>query len=134
MSSLPVPDSPSRSTLASAGATFSTVRHTLHHLRTASQDAFERRMRRRFLQAHIFVFQLVETVGTIDDKTQQVGVDRLVEEIIGAQADRVQGVLAVAVAGNDDDLGGGRGIEYGFEERKPFAGAVRYQAATRDPA
>ena len=42
--------------------------------------------------------------GAIDDQLQDVDVNRLLVEVVGAVANRVQGVVAIRVTGHDDDL------------------------------
>ena len=53
----------------------------------------------------------MQTKGPVDDETQQVCVDGLVEKVVGSHGNRPGGVLAVIVAGNHDDLGVGRELE-----------------------
>ncbi len=106
-------------------------RHLLHgpahleHLRAAGNDAFQRRITATEVQALVFVLQFVQTVGAIDDKTEQIGVDRLVEEIVGAHADRLQRMLTIIVAGHHDDLGVRRLTQNVFQRLETLARAIR---------
>jgi len=59
-------------------------------------------LRRHGDKAPVLLLELIDADCAIDDETQQVGIDRLAEEIIGAGGHRLHGIFAVLIAGDDD--------------------------------
>ena len=59
----------------------------------------------RLAQLPVLLFERVDVEGAADDQPQHVGVDRLLIEIVGAERHGAHRVVAVVVAGDDDDLG-----------------------------
>ena len=81
-------------------------------------DQFEHRMHARVLAEHVmkrvirlqllpqighFVLQASLAQGTLDDQAQIVDVDRLGQKVVGAEADRLHGVVDAAEGRHDDD-------------------------------
>ena len=76
------------------------------------------------LEPAVVGFELVKLEGAGDDQAELVDVDRLLVEIIGAEADRPQRAFVRAVAGGDDDLGVGLEAQDFLERGEPLGGAV----------
>ena len=74
------------------------------HLVAHGDDAFERVVARRRQQAPVLRLERVHVKGPLDDQNQDVGVDRLLVEIVGPAADRPHGVVEVAVARDHNDF------------------------------
>ena len=81
------------------------MRHTLSIASSVAMKPFERRGELRLAQLPVLLFERVDVERAADQQPQHVGVDRLLVEIVGAERDGAHGVVAVVVAGDDDDLG-----------------------------
>ena len=104
-SSLPVPDSPSSSTVADVGATFSIVRQIrcISGSRVMMPDmagACCCACRRRFSSCRSWTRNARSIV-----QDRMLGLERLGAEVVGAERDRPQRVRAIVLAGQDDHLG-----------------------------
>ena len=96
----------------------------LQHAVAAGNHTLQRRLGTLGAEAPVFLFQFVDAVGTIDDQLQHVGINRLVEEVVGAHGHRAGGIFAFVVTGNHNDLGM-RCIQQDiFQQRKAFRGAI----------
>ena len=78
------------------------------HFWTGGDDAVDRRTGRGVGQPAVLGLEIEHLLGAADDHPQNLDVDRLLIEIVGAERDRAQRVLAGLVAGGDDHLGCGR--------------------------
>ncbi len=78
----------------------------------------------------VLLFQLENLVGAVHDQLQDIGIDRLLIEVIGAKPDRLDGIVLVAVTGHDDHLGGRRQAQDLLQGREALGHAfgVRRQA------
>jgi hypothetical protein len=81
------------------------------HGRADGDHAFQRRARLLLHEAAVLRLELMQPEGAIDEQLQRVYVDGLLVEIVGAEADRLERVVAVLVAGDDDHLGGRPGLQ-----------------------
>ena len=79
----------------------------------------------RFAEPAVLGFELEHLFGTADDQLQHIDIDRLLIEIVGAESDRPQRMLAGLVAGRDDDLCRRRNREDFGQCRQPLGGSVR---------
>ena len=66
----------------------------------------------------------VQIGGARDHQPENVEIDRLLMEIVGAELDGAQRHFAALIAGGDDDLGFGRHAQNGFERGYAITGAV----------
>ena len=57
------------------------------------------------VQSAVLLLQFVHAEGALDHQRQHVRLERLREEVVGAEFHRLQGVLAVLLAGQHDHLG-----------------------------
>ena len=131
--SLPVPLSPSSSTGTLVVASFSMSRQTfsIAWLAVMIRSIGERAgiaARRRFSSSSRCRLQTA-----LDDRAQHLELDRLLAEIVGAEADRLQRVPALAIAGDDDHLGLGRDAQHFIQRGEAFATRHPDRAAGRDP-
>ncbi len=69
------------------------------------------------------MLELEDLVGAVDDELQYVSVHRLLVEVVGAEADRLDRILLVAMTGHDDDLRRRREAQHLLERRKPLGHA-----------
>ena len=76
----------------------------LQHAGVAGDDPLDRGLDRRGDEAAVFLLQPVQVQAAFDDGAQHLDLDRFFAEIIGAGGDGAQRVLALAVAGDDDDF------------------------------
>ena len=74
-------------------------------------DPVERHLALVLQQGPVLLLERVDVEGALHQQAQHVGVDRLLVEIVGAQADGPHRVLLVELPGHDDDLGVGRELE-----------------------
>src|SRR6056297_1964260 len=102
----------------------------LEHGLAGRDDPVQRRDALLAPQAAVLGLQLVDMEGTVDQQAQRVGVHRLLIEVVGADAYRLDGVLLVAVAGDHDHLGMGGEADDLLQRRHALADAlgVRRQA------
>ncbi len=77
------------------------------------------------LEAPVVLLQVVEPQRTIEGQGQQFGLEGLGEEVVGAHAHRPDGVLAIVLAGEHDDLGVGRKGEDLAEQPETLGDVVR---------
>ena len=63
--------------------------------------------------------------GALDGEIEQLGLEGLGEEVVGAHADRAQRIAAVVLTGQCDHLGGRREREDLLEGLESFIGGVR---------
>ena len=75
-------------------------------------------------QGPVFLFQAIDPEGAIDDQLEYLFLEGLVVEVEGAQADGLDGVGPVLIAGDDDDLGGGAELQDLLQGRETFRGAM----------
>ena len=68
------------------------------------------------LQLPILVLEFEQLEGAIDHQQEDVGIDRLGEEIVGTQSNGSDSVLSVLATG-DDNLGSGLLRENGLKQR-----------------
>ena len=94
------------------------------HLRARRDDAVDRRARRQLDQPAILALELGELRGALEHVAQQIDIDRLLVEIIGAERDGAQRGLVILLACRDDDLGLGRGRKDRLERDHAFAHRV----------
>ena len=80
----------------------------LEHLGVAREQAVERRLLPVRVQAAVLLLQLVHPERALDHQLKDVGLERLREEVVGAQFNRLQGILAILLPGQHDHLGVGR--------------------------
>ena len=124
-SSLPVPLSPSSSTATSVGRDLlDHAQQPDHHASLVPRTPSIGERGAAAARLAVLGLELVQPEGALDDEAQHVDIDRLLEEIVGAERDAAQRVLAVLVAGGDDDLGVGRELAQRLERGQAFAGAV----------
>ena len=76
----------------------------LQHRVARGDDAVERRRAERLGELPILGLERVNLIGALHDQLQRVDVDGLLIEVVGAEADGLDGVALVAVARDDDDL------------------------------
>ena len=88
----------------------------LQHAGTASDHPFKRRLELLRTEAPVFFLKFINAVGPIDDQLKHVGIDRLVEKIVGTHGHGAGGMLAVIIAGDDDDLGMRRLLQDIFQQ------------------
>ena len=100
------------------------IRQTCNIFSLAATMPFQWRCALITQQALVFLLQLIDLIGAIDDELQGLRFYRLLIKIIGSQAHRLDGVFLVTVAGHDDYLGRGRRGERFFERREPFGNAL----------
>ena len=106
-------------------------RHPLHHaahlghLGADGDHAFQGRYACLQGQAAIFGLQILEVEGARDDQAQDVGIHGLLIEVVGTHGDRFDGVVAVVVAGNDNNLGFGSQGQDLLHQRQAFGGIGR---------
>jgi hypothetical protein len=96
----------------------------LQHGFAAGQQALQRGMALACGQLAVFGFERLDVQGALDHQFEDVGLERLLEEIVGAEADRLDRVAAVEVAGDDDDLGQRRQREDLLQRGEALGGAV----------
>jgi len=64
--------------------------------------------------------QREQAVGAVYGQAEQIGIERLREEIVGAESDRPQGVRLVVLAREDDHLDVGGDTEKLLQQAKTF--------------
>jgi len=77
----------------------------LEHFRAGRNDSRERHVFLAPLQATVLDFQFVDVLRAIDQKSEKFRVRRLLVEVVSAAGHCLDGVRAVVVACDDDDLG-----------------------------
>ena len=82
----------------------------LQHGLVAGHDAVDRRAGGPCGEAAVLRLEPVQVQPAFDDRAQHLDFHRLLAEIVGAGGNRLEGVLALAVAGDDDHLGFGRDV------------------------
>ena len=120
-----MPLSPSSNVVTSVGATFSIIRQTCSMPLARGHDAVQRRVPALLEQATVFGFQRCDIEGSRHDESQRVCVDRLLVKIVGAEPDRLDGIVLIAVTGDDDDLRGRRKPQDVLHGGKALTDAVR---------
>ena len=87
-----------------SGRHFFDVAQHPRHFRAARDDPIDRRCRVGLLELAVLGLQVEYALGTCDDQLQHVDIDGLLVEVVSAQRDRSQGVLAGFVASGNDDF------------------------------
>ena len=87
----------------------------------------------RLLQPPVLPLQIVQAERAIDRQREELGLERLREEIVRAAADRAHGVGAVVLSGQHDDLGVRRELEDLLQQLEPFGDGIGIGRQTRDP-
>jgi hypothetical protein len=75
------------------------------HLRTRAEHVLEAARPRSVLHGAVFLLQLHQIHATLQQENELVHLHWLAEKIVGAGPDGTQGILLVALAGDDDHLG-----------------------------
>ncbi len=119
--SLPVPLSPSNSTVADVGATFSTMRQAFCIVSLIAMTPASGITLWRCGQGAVLLLEVVDLERALHQELEHVGVDRLLVEIVGPKADGLDRVLLVELPGHHDHLGG-RGDLQGLEQRRHALG------------
>ena len=96
----------------------------LHHHWRGGDDRAEHGCSGPALQPPVLLLDLVQMKGARDDQAEVVDVDRLLVEIVGAHADRLEGAFACAVAAGDDHLGVGLEAQDLRQHGETLVGAV----------
>ena len=78
-----------------------------------------------FLQAAVFLLQVVQPECAVDSQGQQFRLERLGEEVVSPQADGPQGVAVIVLAGQNNDLGVRGGGEDFLEQAETLGDRVR---------
>jgi len=76
------------------------------------------------LQAAVLGLQFGHAEGAVDDQAQQLGLEGLGEEVVGAHGHGAQRVGLVVLAGQHDDLDVGVGVQQLLQQLETFAGGV----------
>ncbi len=76
-------------------------------------------------QALVFLLELVDLVGAIDDELQDIGVYRLLVEIVSPEANGLHGIVLVTMARHDNDLRRRGKPEDLLQRGKAFRDALR---------
>jgi hypothetical protein len=76
-------------------------------------------------EATILRLEAVQVEPALDDRAQHLDFHRLLAKIVGPGGDRLERVLAFAVAGDDDHLGLRRDVLHLVQRGEAFADAVR---------
>ncbi len=83
----------------------------LQHALAGRDHALERRGVLAKQKLAVLILELIHPIGALDDERKDVGIDRLLIEIVGTEADRFDSILAVAAPGDYDHLGMGCDLE-----------------------
>ena len=97
----------------------------LQHRLVGGDDPLDRRACRHRGKAAVLVLQPMQVETALDDRAQHLELDRLLAEIVGAEADRLQRGPVLAIAGDDDHLGLGRDAQYFLQRGQAFGHAIR---------
>ena len=97
----------------------------LEHGVVGGDETLERRGRLRLEQHAVLPLERVHVERAAHQQAQHFDVDRLLVEIPGAERHGAHRVVAIVVAGDDDDLGGGIDAEDFRQRGHAFADAFR---------
>ena len=78
----------------------------------------------------VFVFQLIEAIGPIDDQLEHVGVNRFIKKIVGAHCNRLRRVFAIIITSNNNNLGMRSGEQNFFQQGKAYRRSVLIRGQT----
>jgi hypothetical protein len=95
------------------------------HLRIARDEFCKRVGVLQRLQAAVLRLQLRKTVRAIDRQPEKVRVERLGEEVVGAERDGAQGVRLVVLPGEDDDLDVGVELQQLLQQLETLRDRIR---------
>ena len=102
-------------------ATFSIDAADPQQLGIARDEPGERVRLPHRLQPPVLLLQVVQAERAVDGQRQQLGLERLGEEVVGAEPDRAHGVGAVVLPGQHDHLGVRRELEDLLEQLEALA-------------
>ena len=94
------------------------------HARVGGDHALKGRAGLALAQDPVLLLQRADLERPVDDQPQYVDVERLLVEVVGAQAYRLHGVVAVGITGDHDDLGARRQAQDLAERRHALADAL----------
>ena len=77
-----------------------------------------------FLQAPVFLLQVVKPECAVDGQGKQFRLERLGEKVVSPQADGPQGIAVIVLAGQDNHLGVRGGGEDFLEQAETFGNRV----------
>ena len=108
-----------------AGGDFFDRTAHLQHARVAGHQAGQRIGRLHGLQALVLGLQLGQPESALDREVEQLGLEGLGEEVVGAQRHRPQRVGLVVLAGEHDDLDVRVGGQHLLEQPEALGDGVR---------
>src|SRR5208283_1756620 len=94
------------------------------HLWTCAEHVLEGVDPRAVLERAVFLLELRQIDATLQHEPELVHVDRLTEKVVGPGPDGTDGILLVALAGDDDHLGQRFQRENRREHRQAFVGLI----------
>ena len=96
----------------------------MQHALAGSDDAIEWRMAVVGEQPPVLVLEIGNVESPRDEQLQRIGIDRLLIKIVGTKPNRFDGVVLVAVAGDDDYLGTRRKAQNFLERLEALGNAL----------
>ena len=107
------------------GASFWIRRDTLDIGSLRGDHALQRLGGAGLREPRVLGLELIDQMRPIDDQRQHLGIDGLLAEVIGAETNGAQGMLAPLAARHDDDLGTRRRVQDLADGGETFLDAVR---------
>ena len=102
----------------------------LQHAGATGNNTFQWCITLLAAETTVFFFQLINAIGPVNDQLEHIGINWLIEKVVGAHRNRARRVFAIVITGNNNDLGMRSLVQNLFQQGKAYRGAIRIRRQT----